>query len=154
MKKAILVLIAFVGTTPSARPYIWSEEILRGVESVSVLIEFNGPVESFGITEHMVKTDVELKLGLAGINVVSEVPTYLYVNICAIKHEIAQSIGFYITDIKLVQFLDSAVTIFVWDTTSIGYCGVVFLKEVIREALDEDTNEFLNDYLATKQEAE
>ena len=84
----------------------------------------------------------------------SQTYTYLYVNICAIKHEIAQSIGFYITDIKLVQFLDSAVTIFVWDTTSIGYCGVVFLKEVIREALDEDTNEFLNDYLATKQEAE
>ena len=159
MKKLILVLIAFMYSIPLAIPLVWNEALLSEVENITVLV---GLVEGFSMTEHVAKTDVELKLRLAGIKVGGTVLTKLYVVIDALEHKWVQGILFYTVDMRLIETMLPAVTYpsvdlvdaLVWTSFVMGYCDVSDFRKVARETIDETMNEFLNDYLAAKQDTE
>ena len=140
---------------------------LYGLEGVSVLVEHLGEEsKSIGLTVDQLKTDIELKLRLAGIKVLSleeriAAPgsPYLY---CNINLQILQDISLTITDVSLqlnqemylrrdsdklkLMNLPNAVGT-TWKRGSIGSAGNNKIKNGIRESVKDYTDEFINDYL-------
>src|SRR4029077_15389637 len=87
MYLAILMLVGPSSPVVRADDTVISRESLKGIQTVSVVIEdLDEDAKKVGLTEDNIRTDVELKLRLAGLNIAgqnSTVPgnTYLYVNV-------------------------------------------------------------------------
>jgi hypothetical protein len=132
---------------------------LKGLQGVNVLIEELKPtVERAGLTEADIRTDVELKLRLAGITVLSDKQSlaapgspYLYVNVqvldsddslwpCSISVALEQSV----TLRRNPQIGVVAVT---WSVTSVGSVGRLNVRG-LRDSVKEGVDKFINAYLA------
>ncbi len=142
----------------SAQQPKYEIESLRGLKGVSVEIEklsFN--IEKDGLKREQIKTDVELKLRLAGIKVVTEEESinepgqpYLFVNVNSNKSEL----GFYSFSITielnqlvlLIRDLDTIFTACTWSTKTVGFAGVEKVGQ-IRDYIKDDVDLFINDYL-------
>jgi hypothetical protein len=84
---ATLILVAVSSPAVRGDDSNLSRATLKGITSVFVVVEnLDDDAKKIGLTEESIKTDVELKLVLAGMSVATkgfEVPgnTYLYVNV-------------------------------------------------------------------------
>jgi hypothetical protein len=128
---------------------------LCGISSVWVLIESPGPEEvKIGLASDIVRTDVELQLGSAGLRVISPEEakkiavkdnTFLYVNIAATSGGRAATV--------LAQFAQGAYllrnsfpigTAFTWtDASTLSRPSVDSVRSEIRDLVDKFLNEWL-----------
>lgn len=133
---------------------------LVGVKGIYVLIEGLGEnAKSPGFTRELLKTDVELKLRLAGIKVNSKEEwftsadrAYIYVNITTVDvNEIDHMI--YSIIIKLVQRVGLLrapyMTVFgaTWDSSGTVIRSKSKFLETARQSVKDHMDLFINDYL-------
>lgn len=139
---------------------------LKGVESVSVEIWFSEKLKGSGLTEDQLRTDVELKLRLAKIKVLSDdgFGTYrLIVNLNGYKfQDKPHPQNFIVFDIEVafVQFvspasfftrnIDDLVMACTWETGYLGTCGTRNL-DPIRNIIKDMIDQFINVYLQANQ---
>lgn len=135
-------------------------ESLRGLKGIYVLIE-NLPAdieEKGGLTKDQIRTDIELKLRLAGIKVVSReerstIPGWpcLYVNINPMKRKTELVVYAIQTELSQEVFLERNPNIQIkaitWSRGMIGTVGEAKLSQ-IRTSLKDLIDEFINDYLS------
>jgi hypothetical protein len=164
--KRCLLVLAVMGLTflftPTAHPASkYAIESLRGLTGVNVLVE-DLPTEikkELPFDENQISVDVELKLRMAGIKVLSEeerIKTpgmpYLYVN-QYIKRLLNMPIFYFHIKIGLKQmvYLERNPNISsigtTWETGTTGFVGedvVSKIRDIIKDYLDI----FINDYLS------
>lgn len=154
-------LISYSQEGPSEEDIQLRREPLKGINGVFVMIEDLPPVaKELGITKESLKTEVELKLRLAGIRVYSKEealenlsPT-LYVNFNTVENIIG-GIKFYPFSIS-VEIVEPAqirrnaytTTVITWRKGAVGGSKEENLIMQMRKALKIVTDPFLNDYLA------
>lgn len=155
------ILILIMLSTSSfvfAKYYSDNKETLRGLKGVFVLIEPLKPeIEKDGLTESQIQTDVELKLRLAGIKVLSKEEQvmspgspYLYV----IPHirKMDYNRGYlYTISVEFCQkvYLERDLKISSVATTwSTGCLGTDPDLNSIRTVIKDQVDIFINDYLA------
>lgn len=154
----ILLLIAspcivFGGT-------IYERESLKGMSGVSVSVSVKDKsLETHGITEAMLITDVEVKLRVARIKVFDDPNDpdgnragrpELHVNVHTTKFDPA---AVYIIDVTLTQdaVLDRGkipVRATTWKSLGYAYGGVDNAHTNVRKNLGDSVDTFINDYLA------
>jgi len=136
-------------------------ETLKGIKGVYVLIEDLNPVaKKLGITEELLKTEVELKLRLAGIRIYSEEEMLeylypaLYVNLNTHK-DTGSGIGFYAFSLEIaikeaayIKRNNRPDHVTTWNDGVLGFFTKENSLELIREVLKRVLDRFLNDYLA------
>ena len=159
--KVLVIIFLFTmvcASDVSAQELGYQIESLRGIKGVNVLIELLNPdIEKDGLKKEQIKTDVELKLRLAGIKVLNEEELlnepgqpYLHVNVNSNKSEL----GFYSFSITielnqlvlLIRDLDTIFTACTWSTKTVGFAGVEKVGQ-IRDYIKDDVDLFINDYL-------
>ena len=144
--------MSWAGDSPSARA------TLRGLEGVHVLVESLRPeVEQAGLTRQQLQTDVELRLRLAGIRVLTDEESRrtpgnpcLYVNVNVMLH--SDALAAYSVEVALEQQaaleIDSSLAIVkTWDVGLIGTVGTARLDS-IRNHLRDKIDKFINAYLS------
>ena len=130
---------------------------LYSIEGVFVTVEhLNEYLKAIGLTEDQLKTDVELKLRLAGVKVstikewlTSKDNARLYVNIATIGNEYTTSWGVRLhlyQTVSLERPPHEKISASTWISASIGRCGKSELKESAIDSLKTLTDRFLNDY--------
>jgi hypothetical protein len=122
---------------------------LRGLESFDVVVE---EIPDLSGLEEQIKTDVELKLRLAGIKVDDgQIEPYLYVNVNAIEIErdfvFSISLGL-VQEVTTDRFWSGLAT--TWDRGTVGFnfgSTRAEVKTSLRESVKDLVDQFLNDYL-------
>ncbi len=164
VKWIILVAVAvmlLISPCVNAEYVSEQKETLRGIEGVGVLVEHLEPgIKQLGLTRKILQTDVELKLRLAGVKVLSLEESfktlrgailYLYINTIPIRSDV---IFIYNASLHLKQFVnlrtkeDTSTYAVTWAESSTGYAGKEVIKEVLRRITKDKVDMFLNDYLA------
>ena len=154
----IFVVIFLSASICSAQDDEFARRTLKGLTGVKIVIGDLFPVlKEGGLTEDQIRTDVELKLRMAGIRVLSneEWPSgllpYLYVRVYGSKSEIGfVAINIYIglkQDIILTRNPLISSEAFTWSTEYTGHVGVKKIT-IIRESIKDLVDEFLNAYLS------
>jgi hypothetical protein len=127
---------------------------LQGISTVFVLVEsLPDGAKVLGLSGDTIQTDVELKLRLAGMRVVTEeegvkLPggPYLYVRITLTDNAVAASIEVELVQSALLQrnnlFAPSVTT---WDKLHVLSYPT---SQGIRDAVKDDVDKFLNDWLS------
>ena len=142
-----------------AQGYAGGIESLRGIKGVYVQVGSLKPdIEKDGLRIENIQTDVELKLRLAGIKVltgeerIKEPGTpFLYVNVSSIKSEL----GIYTFSINiqlrqlvfLARDLDTRIFACTWIKGIIGTIGANNVVD-IRDYVKDNVDTFINDYLS------
>jgi len=143
---------------PSEKDIQFRREPLKGIQGIYVLIEDLPPnAKEFGITKESLKTEVELKLRLAGIKIPGSEEKdssfgILYVTLYIIgeKKIYAFDIDISLQEIIYIKRINQRRLVTTWN---LGYLGL-FHKDhkdnspFIREQLKRTLDTFLNDYLA------
>jgi len=163
-KRWIFLMVILTGFLRLA-PYVLAQDnentrlTLRGLQGVSLHVEPLDPqIEKSGLTKNQIQTDTELKLKLAGINVLtggeflkaSGHPfLYVDVNISMLKTQITRYL-FYIRvelnqEVVLVRTPDTKVSAVTWST---GGWGIDFSIDNIRQTVKTQVDKFINAYLA------
>ncbi len=133
---------------------------LVGVKGIYVAVEMlNENAKSAGLTEKQLKTDVELKLRLAGIKVNSEEEwkaskdgAFIYVNINStevyeIDHMIYSATIKLNQDVMLVRAPYTRVPGTTWEESYTGIYPKSKFQEQARKTVKDYVDEFINDYL-------
>ena len=157
----IKCIILFLLITSSAFGQInYEDESLRGLKGVFVIIEGLSPdIEADGLKKEQIQTDVELKLRLAGIQVISQEEwmndtggACLYVNVNDVKTK--TDIYSFIVSVEFSQsvYLVRDPKIFshgiTWNVGTIGTVGKQYVSNYVRETIRDYVDEFINDYLS------
>lgn len=161
--KMILVslMVVILSSMVYARSTRCEVESLRGLKGVNVTVEdLKSDIEADGLRKDSIQTDVELKLRLAGIKVLTEEEQfkepgypYLYVNVNSVKSNLAPTYAFSI-EISLKQVVllvrDLKIRVFAAATWRKGSVGIVGEQKVdsIRDGVKDGVDEFINDYLS------
>ena len=133
---------------------------LRGIEGVRVVIEgLESEVERAGLTTQQLQTDVELRLRLAGIRVLTDEESrrtpgqpLLYVNVNVLLQSdglAAYSIEVALRQRAALETDGSPATVETWGAASIGIVGRARLDS-IRNPLRDGVDEFINAYLSVR----
>ena len=138
----------------------YGKESLRGLRGVNIMVESLQPdIEKDGLRKSSIKTDVELKLRMAGIKVLTKEERekepgmpYLYVRVSSIKRETGLHV--FNIDVELGQLVllarDPKIICYyatTWRTTGeIGTIGGVKVNQ-LRDSIKDRVDEFINDYL-------
>ena len=135
---------------------------LAGLKGVHVAVENLGPdIEKEGLTQTQIQTDVELKLGLAGITVLSK--EELLMEKGRPKLHVAAHIGktnvgyVYVCTIKLYQdvsLLRSPGVHSSAPTWSVGHLGITRSLQEIRDRAKYLVDKFINAYLSANPKQE
>lgn len=161
---ALAALIAFTLAPPIlAQDSVLARESLRGLPAaVFVLIENPPPeLESDGLFRAQLQTDVELKLRLAGIKVLTREQhlvqdedgrPYLYLSINSVKRQS----GFYslcidislMQDVRLVRNFQLVYGVSTWSKGSVMTVGENRLRQAVRDDVKDRVDEFINAYLS------
>ena len=163
-KRWIFLMVILTGFLRLA-PYVLAQDnentrlTLRGLQGVSLYVEPLDPqIEKSGLTKNQTQTDTELKLKLAGINVLTggeflkaSGHPFLYVdiNISMLKTQITRYL-FYIRvelnqEVTLVRTPGTKVSAITWST---GGWGIDFSSDNIRQTVKTQVDKFINAYLA------
>ncbi len=154
----ILLLSSGVMTQPEE-----GKETLKGLKGFDVLVDYLDPdIEKDGLRRSSIQTDVELKLRLAGIKVLTLEESakepgspYLYISVNSMKagrsetglyaYNIAVELRQYVILLRDKKIMCTATT---WTTG--GLIGTVGKKRVesIRDSIKDIIDIFINDYLA------
>jgi len=162
----MVILVAFF----SLDPYVFAQDdentrpTLRGLQGIFVHVEpLDRRIEEMGFIRNRIQTDTELKLKLAGINVLTKEEflkiighPYLYVdvNISLLKTQITRYL-FYIRielnqEVALVRAPDTKVSTVTW---SAGGWGIDFSLDNIRQTVKTQVDKFINAYLAENRKS-
>jgi hypothetical protein len=157
----MVILTGFLRLTP----YVLAQDnentrlTLRGLQGVSLFVEPLDPqIEKIGLTTNQIQTDTELKLKMAGINVLTGGESlkasghpffYVDVNISTLTTQITRYL-FYIRvelnqEATLVRKPDTKVSAVTW---SAGGWGIDFSSDNIRQTVKTQVDKFINAYLA------
>jgi hypothetical protein len=133
-----------------------SRETLRGIKRVRVMVgDIETEIERDGLTKNQIQTDAELKLRLAGLNVLSrkeasEAPgIQLIVSVAIFKFP--DSSGYiYSIVVALFQnvFLERNSKESLAPTWSAGYFGVTPRLDLIRNKTKDGVDQFINAWLS------
>jgi hypothetical protein len=156
----LLAFCVFGLSVFSAISETYQKDVLRGLKGLAVVVEdINPDVEKYGLGKNQIKTDIELKLRMAGIEVQTEEKNlkslgspFLYIEVGVMKIE---SMPVYVvtTEVSLGEWVrperDSTIKALAktWETGSLGFVGEKELR-LVRESIGDSVNKFLNDYLA------
>jgi len=157
----LLTLIPFYIPELSAQTYAIAErKTLRGLKGFSVLIEEpTDEITQAGLTKSILKTDVELKLRKAGIQILTRDEMHLtpgrprlYVNVNALILPLNKSRSFiYSVSVEFTQdvilFRNRSIKIHTktWEQNTLGINpDLRHVREVVGDLVDQ----FMNDYLA------
>ncbi len=148
---ASLALAGCVLATAGRAEYS-TDESLKGLKSVYVLVERTGPNEhKIGITDDILRTDAELKLRTAGMQVVDKTTSdldaaMLYINVAVTDGLAAASLHVEIgQDVILRRDHDIALpTVTTW---AMSYTFSKPSSEAIRNRVRDCTDAFLNAWL-------
>ena len=155
----LLLFTMFCASDVFAQQPKFEIESLRGLKGICVVIESLSPdIEKDGLRIENIQTDVELKLRLAGIKVltgeerIKEPGTpFLYVNVSSSKSEL----GIYTFSINiqlrqlvfLARDLDTRIFACTWIKGTIGTIGANNVVD-IRDYVKDNVDNFINDYLS------
>ncbi len=136
--------------------------ILRGLQGCGVIVEDLEPeIERDGLTKEQIQTDMELKLRMAGIKVLSREEAfktggapYFYLNVAAMEifseHGASRGYIYYMSVSLKERVLPVRNGDTVWGTTweRPGFLGVTTNLTDIRQGAKDLVDYFINDYLA------
>jgi hypothetical protein len=160
LRTVVLLLATTVGATLRAQAV--EANSLRGIREIEVTIEpLATSAEEAGLHRADIQTDVELKLRLAGIKVLTNGEwlqgpgsPYLYVNAnVRLNQPAAPGLAIFSISLQLkqlvtltrdVSIMASATT---WDTEAAGSVGRTNLQK-IRDGIRDLVDEFINAYLS------
>lgn len=136
----------------------YTRETLRGLKGVYVVVEdLGGEIEKAGLTKAQILTDMELKLRMAGIKVLSREDwlketgmPHLYVN-CSVLLVSTSSFVFHITvSLKQQVYLSRGMKVVYAGTTwkSPGIIGINPRVEEVRNYIKDQIDIFINAYLS------
>jgi hypothetical protein len=142
----------------------WDDRVsLRGLQGVRIVVEDVDPqIVKDGLAKDQLYTDVELKLLMAGIKVLTEAENrmekghpWLYVNAAIMKTE-SESYIYTIfiefnQDVRLVRDPDVAVSTGTW---KVVHTGMAHKISHIRERVKMHMDEFINAYLSVNPKQE
>ena len=163
MKALLTLVLAFLITGGAVVARADDSELarqsLKGLKGIAVLVESLKPeVELAGLTKASIQTDVDLKLRLAGIPVLSRdvahpgVQYFLYVQVSFLP--IPDGVWPYRIDVELTQrvLLDRDRSIIgiasTWSVGSVGRVGKENVRKFVRDAIKDRVDEFINAYLS------
>jgi len=142
---------------------ISEQRVLAGLQGVHVLFEDLSPgAKEAGLTKEQIQTDVELKLRLAGIKVLSKEEVLatkslpcLGVTVTVVRaHErpipiCGYAISVFLCErVILIRDPNTSASVKTWDDGRIGVASRRVLREVIQEDIKDSVDAFINDYLA------
>jgi len=154
---SVMVVILFLSsiTQEQVSP---DKKTLRGIKAMAVLVEnLRQDIEKDGLKKSSIQTDVELKLRLAGIKVLTKeegikpASPYLYIQVSSVKYE--DLMYSYSISVDFCQYVylyrDTDIHFYAttWSIANIGFFGVNRVKE-IRDGIKDQVDKFINDYLA------
>jgi len=156
------VFLAFSSNIYSGNRY--EVNSLRGLKGVHVLVAKLPPDFEGNLTREQIQTDVELKLRLVGIKVVSEKEQfsmpgrpYLYVTVCGVKtftEGVAWQIDIQLSqDVYLERDPKISVDATTWSVGRGGFLGKMKIEEIRNEVKDL-VDQFINDYLSVNPKGE
>jgi hypothetical protein len=151
----IMVLMLVLSTSVFAGDIKSDRETLKNLKGVHVHVQdLNQDIEQAGLSKDQIRTDVELKLRLAGIKVLTLLEHYEgkgapYLHIYLDSHktekgEFVYSLSFgIIQEVRLVRnnTITDAIT---WSISGVGYNNI----EGIRAHIKDRADKFINDYLS------
>lgn len=156
----LVALVGLAGSPAAASDFERDRKTLKGLRGLAVVVEDLAPEVERHVPVSTVQTDVELKLRLAGITVLSRqdlVSTpgspYLYVHINGLQSNI-QPLFAYSTTVSLTQKVvlvrDPEVGLLAetWSSSAVSLAGTVMLSEGVRQAIREHVDRFINAYLS------
>ena len=159
----VAILLIFASKSPaSAIDSKSNRATLRGLEGVAVLVEqFSPEVEKEGLVKNRLQTELELKLRMAGIKVLTKEEClktpgepYLYVNINVNIAKTESDIYPYSIDVLLIQKVslardpNQATYAVTWSTGGVGSIGKPILSQLqnsVEEILDVFVKAFLSE---------
>ena len=163
---ALILGFVMVFTLAKWGPFVFAHDdefnrpTLRGLKGVYVLVEQLRPeIERGGLSKNQIQTDVELKLRMAGIKVLSKEESFdapgrpwLYVNVNAFK---AEDIGAYVYHVLVELNQDVYLarrppdfTKYKTSTWSVSYLGIKSKLGDIRASVKDLVDMFINAYLS------
>ena len=148
---AIAVLLLASGSRMFAADSKYARETLRGINSVSVLVEdLDADEVRDGLTKDQIQTDVELRLRKAGINVVPQGSPTLYIDANLLKDT---NLYIYDCSVALEQFVtvetNGVSTIApTWSGATTGRVGSSNMPRAIRNTVGDLVDKSLNAYLS------
>jgi len=131
-----------------------------GLKGVTVTIATDDTLKKLGLHTDTLKTDVELKLRLAGIRVIAEedrvwsMRPYLIVSLIVVEGTEFVPSAFYIElllqeKVQLARSLNTTVIATTWSSRGwLGVAGKTVFVNSVRKRLKDQVDQFLNDYLA------
>ncbi len=159
MKKITVSLFILVISLPISSFAATTSEIqsLRGLKKISVVIEQRDPdTKDASIELDRIRTITELKLRLAGIEVVEFAPEYLYLTAACARIEVGDKIlGYAVhSSLDLVQrtplLRDMGNIVFsrTWHTHKTNIIPGTHINTKYKSSLDGLVDKFINDYLS------
>lgn len=164
IKWIILIVLAVSLLVPPCvnAEYLADEkETLRGIKCVWVGIEpLPANIKELGLTEDIFQTDIELKLRLAGIKILSREERlktlgmpHLYLNINTANTPpdviFAWNVSLNLMqEVYLCTKINTSAHATTWTKFYTGYAGKDILEEQLRKKTKDLVDIFLNDYLA------
>jgi hypothetical protein len=154
-----VILAAAFSASALAGDSEWERGSLKGIKAVGVLIDLSSDAGVCGVNSSILLTDVELKLRLAGINVLSAeehkkdaLKPFVYVAADVMKDRHTKACVWHVT-VALSQVVslhrDQSITTAAstWDA---GMLGIEFptAEQGVRDAAKNLVDQFLNAYLS------
>ena len=156
MMAIFTVIFIFAGVC-SASDDTFSRGTLKGVKGIYVLIEdLPKDIEEKGLTLGQIQTDVELKLRMAGIKILSREESlaskdqpYLYVKLYTKKSvsSFCLNISIEFSQKVILQRTSESADATTWSTESVGSFGEENIMQ-IRDAIKDGVDIFINAYLS------
>jgi hypothetical protein len=150
----LVVLIVICGNAYAIDSEI-ARNSLRGLNGINVSIEnIREEIVKLGLTEDSIRTDVELKLRLSGIRVLSTEEwvkepgnPYLYVYVHVVRGK--EAVYIYNISVEMIQdvtLVRSPSVRCMGETWKTGFLGLALELRQIREAIKDPIDEFINAY--------
>jgi len=151
---AVTALFLFCSTM-AAQNSEESRKSLKGIAGFYVSVEPLDPViEKEGLTANQIRSDVELRLGMAGINVITKEQASQTPGKPLLRIDLAigskQGLYPYALDISAHQMVklerDQAVVVYAttWSVGSGGIAGLTNIRAAVRDLVDELINAWLS----------
>ena len=157
----VVLLIMAMGRPVMGGDSEYARATLKGISGVWVLVEsFAESAKNAGFDRRTFQTDMELKLRLAGIQVLTKKEwvaapgsPYLYLNLNPLSPEERGPNSPYAIDLELKQDIrlvrDPSIEGLgaTWSTSGVGYGDIPYIREYVKDHMDK----FINAWLSVNQ---
>ena len=153
----VLALVVYAFPVEGHIDELLGRQNLRGIKGVSVLIEVSPDLKKCGLTESQLQVDVELKLRMAGIKVLTGKKAidqpFVFLQVEGAKKPNSYNLYLFYIGVELHQgvYLMRNKSIFsvvpTWSTYTFGEASSEQMT-VIRDLAKDFVDQFINDYLS------